>query len=278
MSSSVDTSGSEVGSPKAAAPVANELLKPASETWVLDLGNTRVKFGRVVRGSLVEVHAWPRGEQAVALAWLLKQRSGGYALLSGTGDEDFWRSSLSALAPCWSYAPGDPLPVKLYYDTPTTLGVDRLAAVVGAQAIYPQTDVMVVSLGTCMTVEYLTVAGEYLGGSISPGVGMRMRSMHEFTGKLPRVPLVLPKGVPVGTSTATALQQGAIRGAALEMNGWWVTFQQLRPPATTDPEARLLICGGDAALLHPLSPPGSELRPHLVLEGLAQLHAYALSA
>ena len=250
----------------------------ASVTWVLDLGNTRVKFGRVVGGRLREVHAWPRESQASALAWLLTQPSDGYALLSGKEDESHWRERLAGKALLWSYVPGLPLPVTLYYDTPTTLGVDRLAAVVGAQAIYPQTDVMVVSLGTCMTVEYLTAAGAYLGGSISPGIRMRIRSMHESTGKLPLVPLVLPEGALVGVSTVTALQQGAIRGAGHEMNGWWRTFQQLRPRTSDAPEPRLLICGGDAALLHPLSPRGAELRPHLVLEGLAQLHKYALSA
>ncbi len=246
-------------------------------TWALDLGNTRVKFGRVEAGRLREVHAWSRTDEEDALAWLLSQPSAGYALLSGRGDEAEWHHRLGIRAQVWTYAPGSPLPVTLYYDTPTTLGTDRLAAVVGAQAIYPQTDVMVVSLGTCMTVEFLTAKGEYLGGSISPGVKMRARAMHEYTGKLPEVPLVLPKGAPIGVSTATALQQGAIRGAALEMNGWWETFQRLRLPSKQVSEARLLICGGDAALLHPLSSAGAELRPHLVLEGLAQLHVYALS-
>ena len=247
-------------------------------TYALDLGNTRVKFGRFEDGALAEVRAWSRVEEDAALAWLLRQPSSGYALLSGRPDEDRWRRALQVVAPVWSYTPGDRLPVRLYYDTPTTLGTDRLAAVVGARALYPQTDVMVVSAGTCMTVEHLTAAGDYLGGSISPGLGMRLRAMHEFTGKLPDVPLVLPQGapdaLPVGTSTVTALQQGAIRGAAHEIAGWYTAFG-----ASVDGHhrPRLLLCGGDAALLHPLCPPGASLREHLVIEGLAQLRLYALA-
>ncbi len=250
----------------------------ALETWVLDLGNTRLKFGRFVDWGLREVHAWPRDREAVAFEWLLRQPSDGYAIMSGRAEDERRRPSLEAIAACWSYVPGQALPVTLYYDTPTTLGVDRLAAVVGAQAIYPATDLAVVSVGTCMTVEYLTAGGAYLGGSISPGVRMRARAMHEFTGKLPAVPLVLPEGPPVGVSTVTALQQGAIRGAALEMKGWWETFRTLRSPDSAGSAPRLLICGGDAALLHPLSPAGAELRPYLSIEGLAQLHRHALSA
>ena len=250
-------------------------------TFALDLGNTRVKFGRFEGGRLAEVRAWPRAEQAAALAWLLTQPTEGYALLSGREDEGEWRAALEAVAPVWSYAPGDKLSVTLYYDTPTTLGTDRLAAVAGAQALYPQTDVMVVSAGTCMTVEYLTGEGDYLGGSISPGLRMRLRAMHEYTGKLPAVPLVLPEGSPIGVSTVSALQQGAIRGAGHEITGWYEAFSRRRAArASSEGEAsapRLLICGGDAALLQPLSPAGAEHREHLVLEGLAQLRLYALS-
>ena len=257
-------------------------------TYALDLGNTRLKIGYFEGDTLGRVRVWPRLEEDAALAWLLAQPSAGYALLSGRDDEQRWRRALGAVAPVWTYTPGGRLPVRLYYDTPTTLGVDRLAAVAGAQALYPQTDVMVVSAGTCMTVEHLTAEGDYLGGSISPGVGLRLRAMHEYTGKLPLAPTALPepndtqraRGLPLGVSTVTALQQGAIRGAAHELAGWFTAFCQRRAVSTeanVDTSApRLLLCGGDAALLHPLCPDGAEVREYLVLEGLAQLRSYAL--
>lgn len=249
-------------------------------TYALDLGNTRVKFGRFVDGQLERVTAYPRADADAGLAWLLEQPSAGYALLSTQPDEAAWRSALEAVAPVYAYRPGDRLPVVLYYATPTTLGVDRLAAVVGARTLYPGANVMVVNAGTCMTVEYLTAAGDYLGGSISPGVSMRLRAMHEFTGKLPLAPLVLPEGDPVGVSTATALQQGAIRGAGHEIGGWYDTFAgglaSLASSSAVVTPPRLLLCGGDAPLLRPLSPAGAELREHLVLEGLHQLRLYAL--
>ena len=257
--------------------------------FALDLGNTRVKFGRFEGPRLVDVRAWSRVEGGEALAWLVDQPADGYALLSGRADEDHWRAALGDIAPVWTYTPGDKLPVRLYYDTPTTLGTDRLAAVVGAQTLYPRRDVMVVSAGTCMTVEYLTGDGDYLGGSISPGLDMRLRAMHEYTGKLPRVPLALSplasgaeaSDLPRGVSTATALQEGAIRGASHEIAGFYEAFRRRRAPGASSRDAgdapRLLLCGGDAALLQPLSPAGAERREHLVLEGLAQLRAYALS-
>ena len=250
-------------------------------TYALDFGNTRLKCGRFGGNGLEEVTAFPRAEARDALAFLRSRPASAYALLSTHDDEADWRSALASHAPVYTYAPGHPLPVTLYYATPTTLGTDRLAAVVGAQSLYPHTDVMVVSAGTCMTVEHLTADGDYLGGSISPGLTMRLRAMHESTGKLPSVPLVLPEGGPVGVSTATAMQQGAIRGAGHEIAGWYDAFARRRSGTSADTTSgggpRLLLCGGDAALLQPLSPDGAELHEHLVLGGLDQLRQYALA-
>ena len=240
-----------------------------------------------MEGELVEVHVWRRDQAAAALRWLLAERSRGYILASGQSvDESDWARALQDRAPVYVYRPGDSLPIELAYRTPQTLGIDRLAAVIGARTRFPGRDCLIVSAGTCITVEHLSASGVYLGGSISPGIGMRLRSMHEHTGRLPLVDAVLPKGAPIGTTTASALQQGAIRGAAHELLGWWREASRrglseggntLRKAAGHEADVQLVLCGGDAPLLRPLLPGATAVRPYLVLEGLAQLHAYALS-
>lgn len=243
---------------------------PPAITWVLDLGNTRLKLGRVVNGKFREEHVWLRTEEKECLAWLLTQESDAYALLATGKGEEIWKKALSKKAPVWSYSPGMPLPFEVAYETPETLGVDRLAAVAAAHALYPRTACLVIDAGTCITYEYLTAEGTYLGGDISPGLRMRLRAMHEFTGKLPLVPKVLPKGE-IGKSTATALQNGALRGALHELNGVILAFRQ------NQIHGKVLLCGGDMPFLRPHLPDGLFFRPSLVLEGLAQLHTYALN-
>ena len=80
-----------------------------------------------------------------------------------------------------------PLPIDLNYDTPETLGKDRIAAVVGAYSLFPHKNLLVIDAGTCVTYDFLTEENKYLGGAISPGVQMRLRSMNDFTNKLPLI-------------------------------------------------------------------------------------------
>lgn len=74
-----------------------------------------------------------------------------------------------------------PLPVDNLYETPETLGYDRMAAVVGAYEQFPGKDILVIDAGTCITYEFIDAAGRYHGGNISPGVQMRFKALHEFT-------------------------------------------------------------------------------------------------
>ena len=262
--------------------------------WVVDRGNTRVKVGGFdAGGRLREVHLYESGERggdAAALAWLSARRAPrAFALLSTAAGEERWRARLGALAPVWTYAPGSPAPLRVAYATPATLGVDRLAAAVAAAARAPGAACLVVDAGTCITTERVSAAGVYLGGTIAPGLRMRLRAMHEFTGKLPLVSAsshdhydgagsepdarrsANPLAGTFGTDTPSALWHGAVGGAALEVAARVAAFRAERPGGY------VVVSGGDGPFLRPLLPSGPELRPHLVLEGLAHMYAYAQS-
>lgn len=108
-----------------------------------------------------------------------------------------------------------PIPIKNSYHTPSTLGPDRLAASIGA---YFQTkgDTLVIDLGTAITYDMVSAAGEYLGGNISPGEELRFRALHEFTAKLPLV----GKDGPLpeyGYDTETAIRCGVLYGIKYEI-------------------------------------------------------------
>ena len=111
-----------------------------------------------------------------------------------------------------------PLPFLNAYGSPKTLGNDRLALVAGLRQYYPDKNGLVISVGTCITYNFLAANNTFRGGAISPGVNMRLRSMHDYTDQLP---LVGDRGYDslLGFDTETSIRSGAMNGAAAEIDG-----------------------------------------------------------
>lgn len=112
-----------------------------------------------------------------------------------------------------------PIPIENCYSTPETLGNDRLAAAVGANSLYPDSNILIIDAGTCITYDLVDCRNRYLGGNISPGLNMRMKALHEFTSRLP---IVSPVGelLPMGNSTETAIRAGVVHGIEYEIQGY----------------------------------------------------------
>ena len=134
------------------------------------------------------------------------------------------------------------LPIKILYKTPNTLGVDRIAAVVGAQSEAPQKDILVIDAGSAITYDFLDAQGNYHGGNIAPGVKMRLAALHEHTGKLP---LVSPQGdtPAMGYNTETAIRSGVINGIKHEIEGYISEISKKYPSLL------IFLTGGDEKIL-----------------------------
>lgn len=131
-----------------------------------------------------------------------------------------------------------PLPIGLDYQTPETLGLDRLANAVGLHARYPGKAALAVDIGTCIKFD-LVEGNTYRGGSIAPGLRMRAQGLHTFTDKLP---LIEDAGTPhlIGTSTHAALSSGIYNGMFHEMNGMISAYVEKYP------NLHVVLTGGDA--------------------------------
>ena len=131
-----------------------------------------------------------------------------------------------------------PLPVQNLYETPQTLGYDRMAAVVAANACCPGRDLLVIDAGTCVTYEFVDAQGRYHGGNISPGMQMRFKALHHLTGHLP---LVSAEGrmLPMGKDTETAIRAGVLKGMEYEIEGY------IRRMKHKYPELLVFLTGGD---------------------------------
>ena len=154
-----------------------------------------------------------------------------------------------------------PLPFTIDYETPETLGRDRIAAVAAAFDRFPQQNVLVIDMGTCITYDLLQADGKYVGGMISPGVNMRYRAMHTFTGKLPLVEHG-PSVPLIGKSTTTSLQSGVRHGIQAEIDGIIEAFSGNYKDLT------VLIGGGDNKYFDKKFNCSIFAASNLVLEGL----------
>lgn len=136
-------------------------------------------------------------------------------------------------------SPQTPVPIINKYETPDTLGKDRLAAAVGATEICPRQNVLVIDAGTAITYEIITANNEYLGGNISPGLETRFKSLQQFTGKLPLVKASDQFGM-IGTTTETAIRNGVQLGLLFELEQYIEYFN------TIYENLQIIITGGDA--------------------------------
>ena len=130
-------------------------------------------------------------------------------------------------------------PIINEYKSPATLGADRYAAVIGAAALYPNENCLVIDSGTCITYDFIDAEKKYWGGSISPGLEMRFKAMHSFTGKLPLVKSELAFSEQYGNDTNSSILTGVQNGIKYEALGFIESYYSKWP------NLKVLLCGGD---------------------------------
>ena len=132
-----------------------------------------------------------------------------------------------------------PLPIKNLYGSKTTLGYDRIAAAVGANFLFRDKDLLIIDMGTAITIDIVSADNAFRGGNISPGSAMRFRALHEFTDNLPLVK-DKPRTAYPGVDTEGAIASGVQDGIVFELDGYINTLK------IRYPELKVVMTGGDA--------------------------------
>ena len=157
-----------------------------------------------------------------------------------------------------------PMPVNIEYDTPETLGSDRICAAVGSHTLYPNNHVLCIDIGTCIKFELVKPNGTYSGGNIAPGMSMRFRSLNQGTARLP---LVEPRELQadLGRSTEEAIRNGVQLGMICEMDAM---IDRLK---TLYPNLAVVMTGGDLTHFENALKTPIFAHPLLVLQGLNEI-------
>ncbi|MBI3769919.1 MAG: type III pantothenate kinase [Deltaproteobacteria bacterium] len=161
--------------------------------------------------------------------------------------------------------PGIKTGIPILYDNPREVGADRIVNSVAAYERY-QDACVVVDFGTATTFDCVSRRGEYLGGVITPGLGIALDALCAKTAKLPKVELVKPPRV-VGKTTVHAIQSGSIYGYVSLVDG---LVDRIRGEIGAD--ARVIATGGFAALLAPESRTIETVNEFLTLDGLRLIY------
>lgn len=233
--------------------------------FAIDIGNTFCKIGFFENDILTEVRNHLRIGEARTIIETYEPQS--IAIVDVTDQALLLCQNLSFSPKILHLQHTTPLPIRNLYGTPETLGMDRLAAVLGARSLRPSENHLVIDAGTCITYDFITQNGDYQGGSISLGLQMRLKALAHFTQKLPLVDFSFEQEKPnlVGKTTQTAILSGVINGLLAEIEGVMSQYEQQFGTFQT------WFCGGDATFLAKNIKKTIQIRPTLLLEGLYSL-------
>ena len=232
-----------------------------STSICFDFGNTRLKAAIFNASELMEVVVLQKGDIA-EITSLLDQKAPTKTILSSVIHHDKaievllqQRTQFHLLGPSTLINFTTPV------GKPETIGADRLALVAAAVNLYPNQHNLIISLGTCITYNFVNLKHEFLGGSISPGTQMRFKAMHEQTALLP---LINPSSdfTLVGYDTKTNLLSGVILGIAAEIDGIIGAY------AEKYANFNVLLTGGDICYFVPHLKKRIFADPNLIFKGL----------
>ena len=207
---------------------------------VIDIGNTHTKLAWFEQGKLIDMLRHEAGDYTDVIS-IVNKKPADKAIVSSVGS--LVREMITELEKAHKKLiildHNTPLPICISYGTPETLGHDRIAAAAGARHIYPNRNVLIIDMGTAITIDFLSADGKYLGGNISPGLHTRFRALNEYTAKLPLV--VRDVNFPFfGTDTQSAIVAGVQQGIVFEIDRYMEEFALLHS------NCEFLITGGDA--------------------------------
>jgi type III pantothenate kinase len=237
------------------------------KTLCFDFGNTRLKCAIFNNDDIEDVIVLPDDAVATVEKTIQKYKPAKTILSSVINHDPAIETLLAGKTQFHKLGAESKLPLSIPVGKPETVGADRLALCVAAVHLYPKQHNLVIGLGSCITYNFINKLSQFLGGSISPGMEMRFRSMHEFTALLPLIKA--DSNFPlVGYDTKTNMLSGVILGIAKEIDGIIDEY------ALKYSNFNVLLTGGDMAFFVPHLKNKIFADPYLIYKGLYAISEY----
>lgn len=235
-------------------------MNHATTAYLLDAGNTQVKLAEVKNDLISSVKRFDLN----TFPW--SDLNSNIPILISSVLSDEWKNSIEDFFRNKIYINVNmKLPFQLAYETPETLGMDRLCNMAGVAQKNPNKPKLVVDLGTCIKCDFMNDQQVYEGGSISPGLNMRANALHSFTAKLPNIP-VDEQAKLIGKNTRESIASGVFNGWEAEIKGLIQAYK------LTYPELVVYLCGGDARHFDFDQKSNIFVLEHLTLEGILEIY------
>lgn len=236
-------------------------------TLCFDFGNTRLKCAIFKNKELENVVVIENGNPDT-IEELLQTYQPAKSILSSVINHDAAIEELLATKTKFHKLEAtSKLPITIPVGKPETVGADRLALVVAAVHLYPKQHNLVIGLGSCITYNFINKFHQFLGGSISPGMEMRFKSMNDYTALLPLIKA--DSNFPlIGYDTKTNMLSGVLFGMAKEIDGIIDEY------ALKYSNFNVLLTGGDMPFF--VSHVKNEIfaDPYLIFKGLYAICEY----
>ena len=236
---------------------------------VVDIGNTRIKWGRCEPGRLAGTASLPPDSpehwQQQIDSWRLA--NGSSWVLTGVhpARRDYlrdWLTDHDQRVTVLTQATS--LPITVALERPDRVGIDRLLDGVAALSDrQPGQPVAIVDAGSAVTVDWLDADGAFRGGAILPGMRLMAKSLHDFTAQLPLIEILASEPSLPGSNTLLAMEAGIFWTL---VGGVRQIIERMARDSTVEP--RIFVTGGDAARLSPFLLLAHRLWPEMTLEGV----------
>ena len=235
-------------------------MSAQKEVYLLDAGNTQIKLALAKEGVIQQIERFSHHEFQISAL----DRNIPLAY-SSVIDVSLRHLIATHFEQNFEITPMITLPFEMAYQSPHTLGMDRLCNAAALSAQHLGKARLAIDLGTCIKFDFLNAQNYYLGGSISPGLQMRAKAMAHFTAKLPEVEGKRTLQL-IGTNSQESLEIGTYLGWQKEIEGLLGAYR------AEYPELVVFLTGGDAQHFDLGQKNGIFVHENLTLEGILALY------
>ena len=230
---------------------------------IIDAGNTSIKVAEFIDDNLVRVNRFSKAELELNYGNDSQTKAVISSVLSNKDTQNIAQLFSTRLL----ITSETPLPFDLTYESKGTLGIDRICNAAYATSKMTTEHAVIIDIGTCVKFDIVHKENGYLGGSISPGLNLRYKSLNDYTGKLPllsdksELPLI-------GIDTNTSMRSGVVNGLKGELMQFIEEYKSLFSDLT------FFVTGGDARYFDLDSKNDIFADRNLTLKGLYEIYKF----